>query len=308
MHGWLKHVLSQRVCGKSEPSSPGQDTVMSNVYHNAIYTRSSRHDCITHPNKYPTAVPLPRPTPSLLPPSRSPPHLTPHLLIRHRPTHTITTHLRQLTLRTRSKHPPPPPLGQIRQILHDPLQILPHQLARRLREQKINLLQRLIFRLRHKQQLIKPSQNRNPTIKAQRESDARHGGLHIRKEIRHEPRAEKERHIRRFHTVTAQIGRVDFGRQHPGKAGIGAEEAFVDDETGDVDAFGRAGVFGRVDEVGAADDEEADEEAGEHGAGPEAPAEALHVEDCGDGAEEEGAAADEGHEDGLFAVEADLVH
>ena len=63
-----------------------------------------------------------------------------------------------------------------------------------------------------------------------------------------------------------------------------------------------------VDEVAAADDEQADEESGQHGAGPKAPAETLHVEDCGDGAEEEGAAADEGHEDGLFGVEPDLVH
>ena len=36
-----------------------------------------------------------------------------------------------------------------------------------------------------------------------------------------------------------------------------------------------------VNEVAAADDEEADEEAGEHGAGPETAAKALHEEDGG---------------------------
>lgn len=125
---------------------------------------------------------------------------------------------------------------------------------------------------------------------------------------RHHRDARLVNDVRRFHAVAAQVGRVDLRGQHPGKAGVGAEEAFVDDEAGDVDAFGRAGVFLRVHDVGAADDEEADEEAGEHGAGPEAPAEALHVEDGGDSAEEEGAAADKGHEDGMLAVEADLVH
>ncbi len=156
--------------------------------------------------------------------------------------------------------------------------------------------------------MIKPPYNCNATIKAQREPDATHSGLHVGEEIGYEPGAEEERDVRCFHAVTAQVCRIDFRGQDPREASVGAEEALVDDETGDVDAFGGAGVFLGVDEVGAADDEEADEEAGEHGAGPEAPAEALHVEDCGDGAEEEGAAADEGHEDGLLAVEADLVH
>ena len=48
-----------------------------------------------------------------------------------------------------------------------------------------------------------------------------------------------------------------------------------------------------VNKVAATDDEQANEEAGEHGAGPEAPTEALHKEDGGDGAEEEGATTNE---------------
>ncbi len=156
--------------------------------------------------------------------------------------------------------------------------------------------------------MIKPTHDRNPAIEPQRQPDAAHGRLHRREEIRHEPGAEEEGDVRGLHAVAAQVGRVDLRGQDPGEAGVGAEEALVQDEAGDVGALGGGGVFLRVDEVGAADDEEAEEEAGEHGAGPEAAAEALHVEDGGDGAEEEGAAADEGHEDGLLAVEADLVH
>ena len=67
-------------------------------------------------------------------------------------------------------------------------------------------------------------------------------------------------------------------------------------------------VSSGVNKVAAADDEQADEEAGEHGAGPETAAEALHVDDGGDCAAKQRAAADEGHEDGLFGVEADLIH
>ena len=63
-----------------------------------------------------------------------------------------------------------------------------------------------------------------------------------------------------------------------------------------------------IDKVAAADDEQANEEAGEHGAGPETASEALHKENGGNGAKEEGAATDEGHKDGLFGVKPDLIH
>ena len=216
--------------------------------------------------------------------------------------------LRQRILGTRPKHPAPPPPRQIRHILRDALQILSNQLTRRLAKQDIDFLQRFILRLRHKRQLIEPAHHRNTAIKPEREANARHSGLHVREEIRDEPRAEEERDVRGLHAVGAEVRGVDLGGEDPSEAGVGAEEALVEDEAGDVAAFGAADVGFGVDEVGAADDEEAEEEAGEHGAGPEAAAEALHVEDGGDGAEEEGAAADEGHEDGLLAVESDLVH
>lgn len=130
--------------------------------------------------------------------------------------------------------------------------------------------------------------------------------MHVGEEIRDEPGTEEEGDVRGLHAVGAEIGGVDFGGKDPGEAGVGAEEAFIDDQAGDVAAFGSRGVGVGVDEVGAADDEETDEEAGEHGAGPEAAAEAFHVEDGGDCAQEERAAADEGHEDGAFGIEADL--
>ena len=58
---------------------------------------------------------------------------------------------------------------------------------------------------------------------------------------------------------------------------------------------------------GAADDE-ADEEARQHGTGLEAAAESLHAEDGEDGVEKEAAAADEGHEGRVAAGETLLWH
>lgn len=216
--------------------------------------------------------------------------------------------LRQRTLRTRFKHPSPPPMRQIGHILRNAFKILPNELARRLREKDIDFLQRFILRLRHERKLIKPPDDCNTAVEAKRKTDSRHSSLHIREEVRDEPGAEEESDVRRLHAVGAEVGGVDLSGEDPGEAGVGAEEALVEDEACDVAALCAADVGLGVDEVGAADDEEAEEEAGQHGAGPEAAAEALHVEDGGDGAEEEGAPAHEGHEDGLLAVEADLVH
>ena len=217
-------------------------------------------------------------------------------------------HIRQRTLSARPKHPPPPPPRQISHILGNTLQILPDQRARRLRKQNIDFLQRLILRLRHESKLVKPPDDSDTAVEAERKANARHSSLHVGEEVRDEPRAEEESDVGGFHAVGAEVGGVDFGGEDPGEAGVGAEEALVEDQAGDVAAFCAADVGGGVDEVGAADDEEADEEAGEHCAGPEAAAETLHVEDCGDRSEKEGDSAHEGHEYGLFAVEAHLVH
>ena len=216
--------------------------------------------------------------------------------------------LGQRTLRTRPKHPAPPPLCQIRHILRHALEVLPDELARGLREEDVDFLEGLVLRLGHKGQLVEPAEDGDAAVEAEGEADAGHGGLHVGEEIGHEPGAEEEGDVRGFHAVGAEVGRVDLGGEDPGEAGVGAEEAFVEDEAGYVAALGAADVGPGVDEVGTSDDEQAEEEAGQHGARPEPATETLHVEDGGDGAEEQRAATHERHEDGLLAVEADLVH
>ena len=216
--------------------------------------------------------------------------------------------LRQGILRARLKHPAPPAPRQIGHILRDALEILPDELAGRLGEEDVDFLEGFVLRLRHEGQLIEPADDGDAAVEPEGEADARHGGLHVGEEVGDEPGAEEEGDVGGLHAVGAEVGGVDLGGEDPREAGVGAEEALVEDEAGDVAALGAADVGCGVDEVGAADDEEADEEAGEHGAGPEAAPEALHVEDGGDGAEEERAAAHEGHEHGLLAVESDLVH
>ena len=199
--------------------------------------------------------------------------------------------IRQGTLRTRPKNPPPPAPRQIRHILRDALEILPDQSTRRLGKQDVDFLQRLILRLGHKGELVEPAEDGDAAVEAEREADAGHGRLHVGEEVGDEPGAEEEGDVRGLHAVGAQVGRVDLGGEDPGQAGVGAEEALVQDEAGDVAALGGADVGFRVDQVGAADDEEADEEARQHGAGPEAAAEAFHEENGRDGSEKQGTTA-----------------
>lgn len=183
-------------------------------------------------------------------------------------------------------------MHQIGQILRDALQILPDELARGLGEEDVDLLERLVLGLGHKGELVEPAEDGDAAVEAEGEADAGHGGLHVGEEVGDEPGAEEEGDVRGLHAVGAQVGRVNLGREDPGEAGVGAEEAFVEDEAGDVAALGAADVGVGVDEVGASDDEQADEEARQHSAGPETAPEALHVEDGRKCAEKQGAAAD----------------
>ena len=132
--------------------------------------------------------------------------------------------------------------------------------------------------------------------------------LHLRKEVRDQERAQEQCHVGRLHAVRPEVRGVHLGWDDPGQAGVGAEEALVDDQSSDVRALGTPEIGLQVDEVAASDDDEADEESGEHGTGPEPAPEFLHVEDGGDGSEEQTATAHEGHENGVSGVKSNLGH
>ena len=187
--------------------------------------------------------------------------------------------LRQRTLRTRSEHPPPPPMCKIGHILRDALEVLPDELAGGLGEEDVDFLEGLVLGLGHEGELVEPAEDGDAAVEAEREADAGHGGLHVGEEVRDEPGAEEEGDVRRLHAVGAEIGGVDLRGEDPGEAGVRAEEALVQDEACDIAALCAPNVGLRVDEVGATDDKEADKEARQHGAGPKAAAKSFHIYD-----------------------------
>jgi len=204
-----------------------------------------------------------------------------------------------------NKHLPKPQMQQITRHLHRALRILTNQLPRRLLEKLVNLLQRLVLGLRHEEDLVEPAQHRNAPVKAQRQPRTRHRVLHPGEVVRYDEGGEEEPAGRGRHAVGAQVRGVDFGGNDPGEGGVGAEEELVENQAGEVDAELGAEC---VELVAYADEHEADEEAGQHGDGPETTAALFHEEDGGDGAEEEGAAANEGHVGCVVRVESDLRH
>jgi hypothetical protein len=80
-------------------------------------------------------------------------------------------------------------------------------------------------------------------------------------------------------------GRWGILRNDPGETRVAAEESFVDDQACDVCSLG-AGFVGDGDQVAAANDNEADEEAWKHRTGPESTSKFLHVENSWNGAEQ----------------------
>ena len=229
-------------------------------------------------------------------------------LIRHRSHDTIPMFYRKWTLRTGPEDSSPSAVSKITHVLCNSLEVLFDQFACRLAEKNINLLQRLVFRLRHEQQLVEPANHGNTAIEAQCQTNTGHGFLHIAEKVGYEPRAEEECYVRSFHAVTSQICWVHFRRQDPGETGVGTEEPLVEDETGDIAALCATNVGFGVDQVAAANDQQAKEESGKHRACPEAATEAFHVEDCGKRPKKERATADERHEYGLLGVEAYFAH
>ena len=208
----------------------------------------------------------------------------------------------------RREHSSPPEVKDIADGLGATLQILPHQLARRLAEQNVNPLKCLVLCLRHEEDLVEPADHSDTTVEAEGQTDPRHGRFHVAEEVGHQPGTEEQCDVGRLHAVATEISWVDLGRQGPCQTGVRTEESLVEDKARDVAALCTPGVGVGVDQIAATDDEQADKETGQRGASPETAAEALHEKDCGDGPKKEGAPADKRHEDRLLGVEADLAH
>jgi hypothetical protein len=72
------------------------------------------------------------------------------------------------------------------------LEILSYQFRGWLVEDDVDLLQSLILRFRHKQELVEPAEHSNTAVETQRQTDSRHCLLHVGEEICNQPRAEEE--------------------------------------------------------------------------------------------------------------------
>lgn len=188
------------------------------------------------------------------------------------------------------------------------LDVLAHDGGRRPREELVDLLEGLVLGLGHEEDLVEPADGGDAAIETQGETDTGHGVHHGGEVVGDDEGAEEEVGVGSGHAVGSQVGGEDFGRDDPGETGVGAEEAHVEDDAGQIDTLGGGGVIFVVDGVAGADKDQTDEEARKHGVGPVATAELLHVHDGGDGADEQRTTADQRHENTGAFVETDLGH
>ncbi|KAG7716277.1 hypothetical protein KL929_002414 [Ogataea haglerorum] len=160
----------------------------------------------------------------------------------------------------------------------------------RLGEKIVDLLERPALGLDHKQQLVDPAEGRNTPVETQREPRVGERVPHVGEVVRDDERPQVEHGAGGGDSVGTQVRRVHLGGDDPGETGVGAEEAHVEDDTGEVEAESRGVGDGQL--VRDADEDEAEEEARKHGVGPEPAAAVVHVQDGRDGAEQQCSAAD----------------
>lgn len=103
--------------------------------------------------------------------------------------------LGQVALRRGAEDALPPKVDEVAHRLGDALEVLAHELGRRLAEEDVDLLERLVLRLRHEEQLVEPAEHGDAAVEAERQPRLCHRPLHVGEEVRHEPGAEEERHV-----------------------------------------------------------------------------------------------------------------
>ena len=124
-------------------------------------------------------------------------------MIRLRPTVSLMPILlpKDIALRHRREHLPPPKRNNITRRDHGTPQILLDQLTGRLAEDDVDLLERLVLRLGHEEDLVEPAEDGDAAVEAEGEADLGHGFLHLREEVGDEEGAEEEGRVGRFHPV-----------------------------------------------------------------------------------------------------------
>lgn len=104
--------------------------------------------------------------------------------------------------------------------LLDVLPVLGDQLARGLREDEVDLLERLVLGLGHEEQLVEPTDKGDAAVETGGETDGGHGVLHAGEVVGDDEGGEEEPAVRGGHAVGTQVGGVGFGGDDPGQTGV----------------------------------------------------------------------------------------
>jgi len=89
------------------------------------------------------------------------------------------------------KHLPKATMEDIADRLLATRDVLPYKLARRLGEDEIDLLKRLVFCLWHEQNLVEPANHCNATVETKSQARLCHSVLHCAEIVRHDKAAQK---------------------------------------------------------------------------------------------------------------------
>ena len=191
--------------------------------------------------------------------------------------------------------------------------VKPDQLPRRHEEQLIDLLERLVLGLGHEEQLVEESEHCQAAEEPNRQTGVGHGRLHAVEVIGDDEGPEIEEGRADGHALAAGVEVEALCRDNPCQAGVSAEEAHVEDHSGEEKAQGRVLVGFEVGvalvciEIAHAHKDQTHDED-EDVLGPDTTTESVHREHGRDGAEEQRATTDHGHEHRVAVAEVHLGH
>lgn len=107
----------------------------------------------------------------------------------------------------------PPESQQVVRRLLDVLPVLGDDLAGGPGEDEVDLLERLVLGLRHEEHLVKPTEDGDAAVEAERQTGARHGVHHAVEVVRDDEGRQEEPSVGGGHTVGTEVSWIHLHNQ-----------------------------------------------------------------------------------------------
>ncbi|KAH3670880.1 hypothetical protein OGAPHI_000591 [Ogataea philodendri] len=173
-------------------------------------------------------------------------------------------------------------------------------------EKVVDFFQRSALGLHHEKQLVDPSQSSDSSVESQSQSSVGERVPHIGEVVGDDEGPQVQRGTGHGNTVRTQVCWEHLGWNNPGQTRVRAEEAHVQDDTGQVQSERRRAVDRQS--VRDTNKHQSDEESWKHSIGPEPASTVVHAHDGWNGTEKQSTSSNKRHEHRVLLVESNGSH